>query len=523
MSQQPNSRFVSRGRPHAAPQKQEHALRTTFVITMIIAASKLLGFVREMVLAAYFGRGVESDAFVTAYGILSIMTLLFSAGISSTFIPIYTKTRFKQNQREADRYASRILTLYFITGVVGSLLAYIFAPFICRLIYRAEVGVALTIQLTRMMYPSLAFWAMTGVFCNLLNARERFVPEQLMGFVFSFSVIAAMVAFRDIRIVSIAVSASGLLQFLFILPFLRGQFHYTPQIAMRDPKIRRTFLLAMPAMVSMAFDEINHQVDRIIGSGLAVGVVTALSKSYALVTTALGVLIVPITTITFSRLSRMVANRNKHNFLEAVRQSMELIALITWPVILLCIIMQKEIIALAFQRGAFTAADTAFTAPVFAFYIAGIYFFGMRNFLSRVFYALQDTRTPMKNGIIAVGINIGIDLFITQFMGAKGLSFATTTAGFFGSTMLLMRLRRKVGPMGLKRVLIQMFRMLLALLGSVIVLYFVRMALPVHPGTLALLLRLGVNTLAFMGAYMALASLMHVRAMRQLLTMVRRR
>lgn len=196
------------------------------VVTLIIAASKLLGFVREMVMAAYFGRGVESDAFVTAYGIFSIMTLLFSAGIASTFIPIYTKTRLREGQLAADRYASQVVTLYFVAGLIGSLLAYLFAPAICSLIYRAEVGVELTIQLTRMMYPSLAFYAVTGVLCNLLNAREKFIPEQLLGFILSACLITAIVMFRDIRMVGIAVSVTGVMQTIILLPFLRGHFRY---------------------------------------------------------------------------------------------------------------------------------------------------------------------------------------------------------------------------------------------------------------------------------------------------------
>ena len=128
--QQSHGRNQHKNRTEKASQ---HALKTTMVVTLIIAASKLLGFVREMVMAAYFGRGVESDAFVTAYGIFSIMTLLFSAGIASTFIPIYTKTRLKEGQSAADWYASRVVTLYFVAGLIGSALAYIFAPAICSL------------------------------------------------------------------------------------------------------------------------------------------------------------------------------------------------------------------------------------------------------------------------------------------------------------------------------------------------------------------------------------------------------
>ena len=488
------------------------------VVTLIIAASKLLGFVREMVMAAYFGRGVESDAFVTAYGIFSIMTLLFSAGIASTFIPIYTKTRLREGQLAADRYASQVVTLYFVAGLIGSLLAYLFAPAICSLIYRAEVGVELTIQLTRMMYPSLAFYAVTGVLCNLLNAREKFIPEQLLGFILSACLITAIVTFRDIRMVGIAVSVTGVMQTIILLPFLRGHFRYRPHLTIREPKIRRTFILAIPALISMAFDEINHQIDRMIGSSLGVGVVTALSKSYSLVTTALGILIVPITTITFSRLSRIVAKRKKNEFGQAVRQSIEIIALITLPVIILGVVMQKDIIAVAFQRGAFTAEDTAFTAPVF-----GMFFFGLRNFLSRVFYSLQDTRTPMRVGIVSVCVNIVLNLTLSRVIGAMGLTLATTTAALTGAALQLILLHKKMGSLGLRSVVGQVIRIIISLAAATGILLLVLSFLPAHNGeTLTGLLRLFAGAASFLVVYLGATMALGVRSTRQLIHMIKR-
>lgn len=492
------------------------------MVTGIIILSKLLGFVREMVMAAYFGRGLQSDAYVTAYGILSIMTLLFSAGIASTFIPIYTRTLMRQGQRGADMYASNILTLYCIAGILGSILAYFGAPWICSLIYRtpSAEGLQLTIDLTRLMYPSLAFWAMTGVLCNVLNAREQFIPEQLMGFILSICLIFACVTFKDIRSVAIAVSVVGVLQFVILLPFLRGHFHYVPGLRLSDKRMQRTFLLAVPALISMAFDEINHQIDRVIGTGLGLGVVTALSKSYALVTTALGILVVPITTIMFSRLSKIAANRNRKLFVKTVRQSIETIALITLPIIAICVLMRNDLIALAYQRGAFTADDTAFTAPVFACYILGLFTFGLRSFLTRVFYALQDTRTPMLVGICSVIFNIGLNLIFSKIWGAMGLTLATSLSSMIGSMVLLTLLHHKLGKIGLSAMLNQFFRIAIALALGVLLVLALQRFLPTGTGAMVLLMRLGVTTLVSLLVYFIACAFLRVRAVHDLLRMV---
>lgn len=502
--------------------KPVKTVRTTVMVTGIIILSKLLGFVREMVMAAYFGRGIESDAYVTAYGILSIMTLLFSAGIASTFIPIYTRTLMRQGRRGADMYASNILTIYCIAGILGSILAYFGAPWICSLIYRtpSAEGLQLTIDLTRLMYPSLAFWAMTGVLCNVLNAREQFIPEQLMGFVLSACLIFACVTFQDIRSVAIAVSVVGVLQFLLLLPFLRGHFRYVPGLRLSDRRMRRTFFLAIPALISMAFDEINHQIDRVIGTGLGTGVVTALSKSYTLVTTALGILVVPITTIMFSRLSKIAANRNRKLFVKTVRQSIETIALITLPVIVICVLMRNDLIALAYQRGAFTADDTAFTAPVFACYILGLFTFGLRSFLTRVFYALQDTRTPMVVGICSVVLNIGLNLLFSRFWGAMGLTLATSLSSVVGSMVLLSLMHRKLGRIGLSSMMNQFFRIFIALALCALVVLGLMHWMPAATGSLALLGRLGVTALASLLVYFIACAFLRVRAVHDLLRMV---
>jgi putative peptidoglycan lipid II flippase len=197
--------------------KQGRAMKSALVVSVVIALSKLTGFVREIIMAAVFGRSVASDAYGSAYSILSLMTLLFTAGLSSTFIPMYMRARTRQGQKAADKYASNMLTLYLLAGLAASAMMYFLAPLICTLVFRAPQGLDLTIQLTRMMYPTLAFYAMTGVLFNILNARERFIPEQLMGFVLSLCLIAACM-FRNIRIAAVAVAVVAVVQFLLPKP-----------------------------------------------------------------------------------------------------------------------------------------------------------------------------------------------------------------------------------------------------------------------------------------------------------------
>lgn len=442
---------------------QNKTIKTTMIITLIIMVSKIAGLAREMILAAYFGQSMDSDAYITSYGIISIFTILFGAAISSTFIPIYTKTRLQQGESEANNYASNILNLYILCAILTSVLGYLFAPQICGLIWQgSSEALALIVKLSRLMFPSLVFWAVTGVFVNLLNARKQFIPEQLVGFALSFCVIIASILFQNITVVALATTIAAALQIVILFPFIKKQFVWKKTLTLKDKRVKRTFLLALPALISVAFDEVNHQADRFFGSALEQGAVSALQRSYTLVQAAVSVLVIPITTIMFSELSHYVALKQMNKLKNSVRKTLEAIMLITLPLIIISIITRNDLIALFYQRGRFSADDTLFTAPVFALYILGLFAFGVRTFLTRVFFSLQYTKDPMIMGMIAVGINIVLDLILKDILGTPGLTLATSIASSIGAILLFWQLRKRLGQMSLKKSLVQAVKILLS-------------------------------------------------------------
>lgn len=153
--------------------------------------------------------------------------------------------------------------------------------------------------------------------------------------------------------------------------------------------------------------------------------------------TAISVLVVPITTVVFTQLSRYMATKQMDELKGTIRTAIEIIAFITLPIIVVCVVMSEDIIQVFYQRGAFGIEETQFTAPVFAFYIAGIFGFGLRNFLTRAFYSLQKTRIPMLIGMISVSFNIFLDWMWKDSLGAKGLTLATSIASLTGAIIML--------------------------------------------------------------------------------------
>lgn len=495
------------------------------VLTLIIIVSKIVGFAREMVLSGTFGLSVESDAYAVSYSILSIFTILFGAAIGSTFIPIYTQSQVELGEKRANDYAVNVLNLYIVVALLASVLGYIFAPSITNVMWQNPEGGDLVTENTRLMMPSLVFWAVSGVLVNLLDARKHFIPEQLIGFALSLCVIIACWAFGTIQAVSVATSVTAVVQVGMLVPFLKGQLRWKPFLDLKSKRLQRTFILALPALISVAFDEINHAADKIFGSEIGIGVVSALSKSYTLVQTAISVLVIPITTVMFTQLSQYVAKKQTVEVKATIRSSVQLIAFITLPIIVICVALSTEIIQVFYQRGAFGREETLFTAPIFTFYIIGIFGFGLRNFLTRVFYSLQKTRLPMYIGMISVSFNVFLDWIWKDSLGGPGLTLATTIASLTGAIIMLTVLRVQLGSMGTKRSVSQILRMVLALFAAWIFMSLALEFIPYPPDArfLSAFTRVLAGAVVALTVYFGAAFALNISEARRVVGIIRRR
>lgn len=427
----------------------ERALKAALSVSVIVALSKLTGFVREVVFASAFGQTVQTDAYNASYKMMNIITIGFTAAISVAFIPIYTKIRLNENERRANLYACNILNLYMVLGLIISAAGYFFAPQISPLMYQgSREGLQYTIMFTQIMFPTIFFWSIAGTMTDILNARRIFIPEQLIGFAYSICLIVACFTFKTMEAVAVATSISAILQVVIVLPFMKGNFKYRPKLNLKDKNLQKTFIIAVPALISTAFDEINTWTDTFFASTLVTGAVTALAKSFNLAQMVIGVLLIPITTIMFTELSNFAALGRMDKLKETVRKSIEVVALLTFPIIAIAIVSGRDIIGVIYQHGAYTAADAELTTPVFSFYIAGIFGFGLRTFLTRVFYSMQMSRTPMFVGMFSVSLNIVLDILLKDVMGPQGLTFATTIASFTAAMVMLGLLHKKIGKLG---------------------------------------------------------------------------
>ena len=506
-------------------RKSSNFLKATFMVTLVIIISKAVGFVREMVMAHYFGTGLENDAYVAAYGLFYLPILLFNSCITSTLIPIYIKARERRGLRGANRFASNTLNLFCAAALIVAALMYFLAGPLVRLVYPGfDPGkIDLTVRLTQIMMLSLVFNVASIVLSSLLNAEERFITAQLTGFPLSFAIIVACAAFSrrfGIEAVAVGVVAAGILQVLILLPGLHGVFHYRFVFNPRDRRFRRLLAMALPALLAMAVSELNHMIDNLMTSGLPEGSLSALSYAYKLITFITGILVVPLTTVVFSKMSRMAATDDKSGVLNAVRTCVELIALVVLPVTAIVAVLNHDVITFAYNSGRFNADSVRVTAGCFLFYVIGVPSLGMRDLLNRTFHSIQDTKTPFYVSVQVVVLNILLDIVLRGPMGANGLALATTLSGLSGMITLFVLLKKRFGKTGLRQVLPELGKIAIALVACVAMCLVMRRIIPVSMGRGGAFLKLALSALAAGALYVIVCLLLRVRQLDNALDML---
>ena len=440
---------------------QNRTFKTTLAVTMVILLSKLFGFARDVISAGYFGTGMERDACSSAYTLFYIPVLLFNSCITSTVVPLYVQARNKHSRRLADRFASNCVNIFALLALGVALLMMALAGPLVRITFGGfdQQKQMLTAQLTQIMLPSLSFVVVSIVLSSVLNANERYLSAQLTGFPLTVAVIIATVGFsRQYGIWAVAwgVFAAGVLQMLILLPFANRTMGYSFRLQFNDPQFKRMLVLAVPAILSMAVNELNHIIDKSICSYLNPGDPSAMDYAYRLITFATGVLAVPITTVMFSRLSMHATQGDRKGALGILNQSVEALTIILLPVTLIGCVLATDVIKLAYMHGSFGEDSLRVTSGVFLFYLLGIWGFGLRDMYNRAFHAMQDTRTPMLVACLTVALNVGLNLTLSRVMGVNGLALATTISCMVGAVVLAVMLRKRLGHIGFRKTALEL-------------------------------------------------------------------
>lgn len=429
--------------------------------------SRILGLVRDQMLAFLFGAGNAMDAFYVAYRIPNLMRDLFAEGaMSAAFVPTFTRRLTEQGRPSAWQLGNQLINaLIVVTGLIV-LVGMVFARPLTELIAGDYADVPgkldLTVTLTRILLPFLTLVAVAAALMGMLNSLNRFFTPALSPAMFNVGIIlSALVlvpfapAFGLDPIIAIAVGAlvGGVGQIALQVPTLvREGYRYTATLSPADPGLREILRLVGPGTLAGAAVQINLLVNTILATGEGTGAVSWLSYAFRLMYLPIGLFGVSIATATLPAVSRYAAQADLTGVRQTVSSALRMMLMLAVPAMVGLVILASPIVGLIFERGSFTANDTAATAAALAFYAPGLLGYSAVRIGVPCFYALKDSVTPMLVSISSVGLNIALNLLLVRQMGYQGLALGTSIAALFNAGLLFYLLRRRVGGLDVARV-----------------------------------------------------------------------
>jgi putative peptidoglycan lipid II flippase len=402
-----------------------------------------------------------ADCFFVAFRIPSTLRELFGEGaLSAAFIPAFTKTAEREGREAAWRLANAVLGTLLLLLILVAGAGVLFAPEIVRVLApgfgQVPGKLALTVTLLRIMFPYLVFVGLAALFMGILNSLGHFLTPALSPTMLNVAMIVAALGVapmveQPILPVAVAVLVGGAGQLLIQLPAALGRgWRPAVRVAPLDPGVREIGRLMLPGVAGLAITQINVFVGTLLASFLAEGSVAALTYAFRLVQFPIGVIGVAIGTGALPVLAGAFARNEVPEMKRSLLGSLRLAVFFSVPAMVGLGVFGEPIIHVLFERGAFTHDVTRLTAAILMGYAAGLVCYIANRILAPAFYAMQDTRTPVVTGMTAVGVNIGASLLLMGPLGATGLALATAVASLANCVQLVLKLRRRVGPLGLR-------------------------------------------------------------------------
>jgi putative peptidoglycan lipid II flippase len=425
------------------------------VMSFATLISRILGYVKDMILARFFGATGTADTFFVAFRIPNLLRELFAEGsMSAAFIPVLTEYQTKHGKEEAARLVRITFTL--ISVIVGSvcILGIVFSPAIVTAIapgfLSAPGKFSLTVILTRLMFPFLLFISLAALVMGALNTKRVFFIPALAPALLNVTIIAVVLIFaygmeQPILAVAIGVTAGGFIQFAFQLPsFFRKGYSLKPEYNFRHPGLKKMSLLVVPATMGMAVAQINIFISTILASYLPEGSITYLYYSMRLVQFPIGIFGVAMAMAVLPALSEQAAKGEYEKLREDFSFAIRLLFFITIPAMIGLISLREPIVNILFQRGEFDYAATVGTSQALFFYSVGIWAVVGVRIVTASFYSMQDTKTPVKVAIAALTANVILSVILMQPLKHGGLALANSLASGINFLILLIFLRKKL-------------------------------------------------------------------------------
>jgi len=460
-------------------KKLLHQLQTTILGGAIIVGtasvvSRLIGLLRDRLLASSFGAGDALDVYYAAFRLPDfVFNILVLGALSSSFIPVFLEYwhRNKDNpesDQEAWRITNSVLNVILVGLIILGGIMFIFAPQLMSLIapgFTPEKQ-AETATLTRIMLASIIFFGLSNVISGVLNSFSRFFAYSLAPIMYNLGIIfgiLVLVPYWSTKGLAYGVVLGALAHLLVQLPAVyRAGFRYRWVFDTVHQGVRKIWKLMVPRAIGLAVVQINQMVINIIASTLRSGSVAVFNLANNLQSFPISVFGISLAISSFPVFSRAFAEKNTQSFVFHFSETFRRILFMIIPVSVIILLLRAQVVRLILGAGEFDWSDTISTAQSLGLFSLSLFAQSLIPMLARSFYAFQNTRTPVLISIVSMVINIGLGIILSQSWGISGLTLAFSVASIINMLLLLVMLRVKIGYLDDNRIVRSTFKIVFA-------------------------------------------------------------
>lgn len=445
-------------------ENQAHFGRRLGAFASATMISRILGYIRDSMVAAYFGGGSQTDAFYAAFKIPNLLRRFLGEGaLTAAFVPVFTETLHQKGKEEANRLFESLLSGLLVVLSIIVVLGIVLAPQVTQLIswgfVRDPEKFALTTQLTRLTFPFLILICVAALVSAVLHSCGRFFipavsPAGLSIGEIAFIIFLASRMKNPIEGLAISAVVGVGIHLAWQLPSLyREGYHLRLVKPFSHPEVRTVFLLMIPTVIGLCADQVNSFVDQFCASFLRDGSITALYNSNRIMQLPLALFGVAVSSVALPALSKVASEKNPEAFKELLGYSLSIANFVLIPSCIGLAVLGLPIIQVLFQHGHFTAENSLMTYRALVPYAFGLPAYSAIKIMASAFYAHKNTRTPMRVAFQAMAVNVVLDVILMWKWEVAGLALATTLSALYQAVVLFYFLKKEVGPLGGRQIL----------------------------------------------------------------------
>ena len=449
---------------------------SVFIVMAGTLLSKVLGLIREVLLAQKYGTGYISDSFILSLNIPTVIISAVATAILTNYIPLFSKAE-KESEERAAKFNGNLLVIFFIISTLLIILFMIFTKPIVKIFAVGfdDEGLTYLINISRITIFCMYFIILAHIFKGYLEYKGKFLGTSLYGILMNVGMISGIIfsSTEKYQILGLGVLLGYILAFiaLFILS-RKNKFTVKFNLNLKDDYLKELVVLTIPILLNDVVWQINGIVDKSISSTIGEGYISAINYSHYIVDMVTSVFATSVVTVFFPNVIKLFREKGIKAVKEKTNLILKLIVFVSIPCTILISTYSREIVRLLFYRGAFDENSLQITSVAVSVYALAIVFVSMKTILFKVFYALQDTKSPTKSAIISIILNIILSLILVKPLGYIGIIIGTVVSSFVSTFLLIKMFNKHHEPLLDKALWINILKIVIAsaiMLGIILI------------------------------------------------------